>query len=359
MNPSPRSDYMHWAKTRQAARFNLAVSGVPGLPLNELPGALDDVELNGASTYGWPPLQQALAQTLQVDADRIVHAAGTSMANHLAMAVCFRPGDEVLVEHPTYELLLATAAYLGASIRRIPRRPENRFRLDPADVRAALTPRTRLVVLTNLHNPSSVRIPDATLLEVANLAANQGAHVLVDEVYLDASSEPPPVTSHRLHDHLLVTSSLTKVYGLSGLRCGWVLARPDLAERMWRLNDLFGVIPAHPAERISVTALRQLPALRARARALLDANRDAWNRFLAARSDLECAPLDFGTVAFPKLKGGRVDLLCSTLRERFETTVVPGHFFEMPDHFRVGISAPVDRFAEGLRRLGLALDALP
>ncbi len=353
-----RSDYMHWTKTRQAARFNLAVSGVPGISLGELPGALDDIEINGASTYGWPPLQEALAHYLQVGADCIVYAAGTSMANHLAMAVCLQPGDEVLIEHPTYEPILSTAAYLRATIRRFPRRPENQFGLDPSDVRAAATPHTRLIVLTNLHNPSSVRIPDAALLEIANLAEGLGAYVLVDEVYLDAASEPPPLTSHRLHDHILVTSSLTKVYGLSGLRCGWVVANPALTERMWRLNDLFGVIPSHPAERISVIALRQLPALRARARHILDSNREAWNVFLAGRSDLEGQPLEFGTVAFPRLKHGSVEELCSTLRENHETTVVPGRFFEMPDHFRVGVSARMDAFPEGLRRLGLALDVL-
>jgi aspartate/methionine/tyrosine aminotransferase len=335
-----RSDYMHWAKTRQAARFNLAVSGVPGLSLHDLPGALDDVELNGASTYGWPPLQQALAQHLQVGPDRIVHAAGTSFANHLAMAVTFRPGDDVLVEHPTYELLLSTAAYLGASIRRLRRRPEDRFQIDPAAVRAALTPRTRLIVLTNLHNPSSVRIPDSTLLEIAQLAAAQGAYVLVDEVYLDAASEPPPATSHRLHDHILVTSSLTKVYGLSGLRCGWVIANPTLTERMWRLNDLFGVIPAHPAERMSVTALRQLPTLRARARHILDTNRDAWNTFLASRDDLEGWPIEFGNVAFPRLKRGNVDSLCSLLREKYETTVVPRPFLRNAGSFPGGNLRP-------------------
>ncbi|MGE4181078.1 MAG: pyridoxal phosphate-dependent aminotransferase [Limisphaerales bacterium] len=353
-----RSDYMHWAKTRQAARFNLAVSGVPGLALRDIPGALEDLEINGASTYGWPPLQETLARHLDVGADRIVHAAGTSMANHLAMAVCLQPGDEVVIEHPTYELLVQTAAYLGAGIRRIHRRPENRFQPDPADILAAFTARTRLVVLTNLHNPSSVRIPDASLLAIAELAASRGARVLVDEVYLDGCSEPPPTTSHRLHDAILVTSSLTKVYGLSGLRCGWVVAHPDLAERMWRLNDLFGVIPAHPAERMSLAALRHLPTLRARSRRILDTNRDAWNAFLESRSDLECAPLEFGNVAFPRLKTGDVDALCALLRGKYETTVVPGHFFEMPDHFRVGIAAPIESFTEGLQRLAKALSEI-
>lgn len=356
--PPPRSDYMLWAKTRQAARFNLAVSGIPPLPIRDLPGALDDLEIHGPSTYGWPPLQQALAQHLGVDASRIVHTHGTSMANHLAMAACLRPGDDALIEQPTYELLTSTAAFLGARIRRFPRRRESGFLLDPADVQAALTPRTRLIVVTNLHNPSSSRIPDTTLATLATLAESTNAHLLVDEVYLDAASEPPPPTSHRLHDRIVVTSGLTKVYGLGGLRCGWIVANPGLAESIWRLNDLFGVIPAHPAERLSLTALQHLPTLRTRARHILDTNREVWNRFLAERTDLEAPPLACGTVAFPRLLQASVDTLCDLLRNRHETTVVPGRFFEMPDHFRIGVCAPVETFAQGLDRLRLALDEL-
>lgn len=356
LQPQQISEYMHWAKTRQAAPFNLAVSGVPAVTLRDLPVRLEDLELSGASFYGWPPLQAALARHAGVNEDRIVQAAGTSMANHLAMAVCLERGDEVLIEEPTYELLVDAARYLGGVIRRFPRRREDGFHPDLAALRAALTPRTRLIVLTNLHNPSSALIPDAAMREIADLAANAGARLLVDEVYLDAAFEAGQRTAALLGDHVLTTNSLTKVYGMSGLRCGWVVASPALAERMWRLNDLFGVIPAHSAERLSVIALEQLPAIRERSRRVLDANRTRWNTFLAGRSDLESSPVPFGTVTFPRLRSGDVDGLAAHLRERYETTVAPGRFFGVPDAFRVGFGTVEPVFAEGLRRLGCALE---
>lgn len=354
--PCPsRSEYMHWAKTRQAARFNLANSGVCAVARTELPFTLDDIELSGPSFYGWPPLIEALARHLGVTSDRVCAAEGTSGGNHLALAACLRPGDEVLIETPTYELLVDTARYLGAEIRRFPRRREDGFQPDLEVLRKHLTARTKLIVLTDLHNPTSARLTEPVLRALADLAAGAGARVLVDEVYLDAAFDPGARTAHRLGDHVLTTASLTKVYGLSGLRCGWVVAAPDLVERMWRLNDLFGVIPAHAAERLSLVALNHLPRLRERARRILETNRKLWNEFLNRRGDLMDAPLACGTVAFPRLTRGSVDDLCARLRSRYETTVAPGHFFGVPDAFRVGLGCLPEVFAEGLRRLELAM----
>jgi len=352
--PAQASDYMFWARTRQSAPFNLAVSGVPALTTADLPLSLADVGLTGPSTYGWPPLQAALARHLGVTGDRVVHAGGTSMANHLAMAVCLQPGDEVLVEEPTYDCLVDVARYLRASIRRFPRPRALGFQPDLAALRAAFTPATRLVVLTNLHNPSGTRLENSTLATLSNLCLNAGARMLVDEVYLDAAAEPPPPTAHRLGDHVLTTSSLTKIYGLNGLRCGWVLAAPGLAHRMARLNDLFGVIPAHPAETLSLAALPHLPALRRRALELIERNRTTWKRFVQTRTNLEDSPSPVGTTVFPRLLRGSVDTLCKRLRETYQTTVVPGRFFSSPDSFRVGLGCPEATFHEGLRRLGLA-----
>jgi aspartate/methionine/tyrosine aminotransferase len=360
IRPHESSVYMHWAKLRQAARFNLAVSGVPAVTLRDLPIRLEDLEISGPSYYGWPPLLEGLSRLLGVGADRIVHAAGTSMANHLAMAVCLERGDEVLIEEPTYELLVDAARYLGAVIRRFPRRREDGFLPDLQALRAAITTKTRLIVLTNLHNPTSALIEDSMMREIAGLAAEAGARLLVDEVYLDALFDRPQRTAALLGHHVLTTSSLTKVYGMSGLRCGWVVASPGLAERLWRLNDLFGVIPAHAAERMSVIAVDHLPVLRERARRTLDANRARWNAFLAGRAaDLDSVPVPFGTVTFPRLISGRVEPLAELLRARYETTVAPGHFFGVPDAFRVGFGTTEEVFVEGLKRLGQALDERP
>ena len=353
-----RSPYMEWAKLHSHARFNLATSGVKSLPLSELLIRLEDLELSRPGSYGYEPLQACLAKKCGVAPECVVAATGTSMANHLALAALVDPSDEILIEHPTYELLLTTAEFLGARIRRFPRRFEDGFRIDPRTVERAMTPQTKLIVLTNLHNPSGARTDDATLRELGEIARRAGARVLVDEVYLEAAFDSPARSAFHLGDHFVATSSLTKVYGLSGLRCGWILAAPELAERMWRLDDLFGVIPAHPAERLSVIALDHLEEIAAQVRSLLAKNRALLERFLDSRNDLIAVRPEAGTIVFPRLAGCSVDRLCALLREKYETSVVPGRFFEMPEHFRLGIGGDTEELAEGLRRLGAALDEL-
>ncbi|HEY7410587.1 MAG TPA: aminotransferase, partial [Vicinamibacteria bacterium] len=115
---------------------------------------------------------------------------------------------------------------------------------------------------------------------------------------------------------------------------------------------------AHPAERLSVIALDHLDRLAVRPRALLAANHALWRGFLQGRRDLDGGAPEHGTVAFPRLKTGDADAFCGVLRERHETSVVPGRFFGAPAHFRVGLSAPAEAFGEGLDRLGRALDSL-
>ncbi|MGB9402639.1 MAG: pyridoxal phosphate-dependent aminotransferase [Candidatus Acidiferrales bacterium] len=351
-----RSAYMEWAKLRSHARFNLAVSGMPNLPLAHLRAALEDIEITGPTEYGYEPLQKRLAVKCGVAPENVVAATGTSMANHLALAALIEPGDEILVEEPTYELLLTTAEYLGAKIRRFPRPFEGGFQVDPREIERAITPRTRVVVLTNLHNPSGARTPDSILRLVGEITRSHGAHVLVDEVYLEACYDPAARSAFHIAPNFIVTSSLTKAYGLSGLRCGWILAAPALAERMWRLNDLFGVNAAHSAERLSVIALDHLPELAAQAKAFLEPNRVRTKEFVQSRDDLFATFPDAGTIVFPQLARGRSDAFCQLLREKYETSVVPGRFFEMPDHIRVGFCVDPQTLDEGLRRIGAALD---
>lgn len=345
---------MPWAKLRSRANYNLATSGVAHWKLSDLPVRIEDLEISGPSFYGYEPLQKALAAHCGVASDRVVAANGTSMANYLALATLLKPGDEVLIEHPTYELLLATARYIGATITRFERRHEDGFAIDPDAVSRAVTPRTKLIVVANLHNPTSALSSEATIAELGKI----GPRVLVDEVYLDAAFDSAPRSAALLGDEFVVTSSLTKVYGLSGLRCGWILAEPRLAEAMWRLNDLFGVIPAHLAERVSVIAFDELARIRENVRARLDRNRAALDRFFESRDDLDCARPPFGTVVFPKLRRASVDQMCEILRRKYETSVVPGKFFEMPDHFRLGIGGDPEMVEEALRHLSLALDDL-
>ena len=186
------SDYMHWSKTRSRARFNLATSGVAAFPLHELPVDLEELEINGDNSYGYAPLQSAIAGHHGVDPECVVEAAGTSMANHLAMAAIIEPGDEVLIEHPAYGPILDVARYLGRESETLPTHGRKWLGSGSGEIRRSVTPKTRLIVITNLHNPTSVLTPDSVLREVGDIARSVGALVLVDEVYLDAVYEETP-----------------------------------------------------------------------------------------------------------------------------------------------------------------------
>lgn len=351
------STYLEWAKLCSPAKYNLATSGIMSYPLAELHVSPQDLEINGPTVYGYGPLQERLARKGGVNPDCIVAAAGTAMANHLAMAALLEPDDDVLIEQPTYGPVLEVASYLRTRVLRFERRAAQGFQIDPDDVARQITSKTRLICLTNLHNPSSALLSEETLTRIGEIAAKSRAQVLVDEVYLDMVYDQPVRSSFHLGSNFVVTTSLTKAYGLSGLRCGWIVAQPTLAKRMWRLNDLFAASPVHPGERLSVIALDQLSKVDARARTLLETNRAALDAFFSGRKDLEGFRSRWGTVTFPRLKRGLVDDFCEFLRDRYETSVVPGRFFEMPDHFRIGIGGNPAMTREGLDRLAAALDA--
>jgi aspartate/methionine/tyrosine aminotransferase len=352
-----QSEYMHWAKFKRPVRYALTGSEVPYFRMDSLPIAIADLDLDGASHPRYAPLREAISQRYGVTAEQVVAADGTSMANFLAMATLISPGDEVLIERPTYEPLLAAASFLGANIRRFDRRAEDAFRIDLDRVASAMAERTRVIVITNLHNPSSALAEEDDLRALGELATRSGARILVDEVYLD-SAVPPRRSAVHLGPEFVCTNSLTKVYGLSGLRCGWILAEPELAERMWRLNDLFGVNQAHPSERLACIAFEQIDKVIGDTPAMLERNRMMFNAFAAGRADLECIPAEHGIVAFPRWTGGDTDRLDALLRELYDTAIVPGRWFEMPEHFRVGFGCPPDLLEEGLKRLGAALDDL-
>jgi len=350
-----QSDYMRWSKTESRARFNLATSGVAAFPLRDLPLDLKTLEINGENSYGYAPLQNAIAQHYGVDPECVVESAGTSMANHLAMAATLEPGDEVLIEHPAYGPILDVADYLGAKVKRFYRREETGWVVDSEAIRRRITPKTRLIVITNLHNPTSVLTPDSVLREIGDVARSIGALVLVDEAYLDAVYENTPQTSFHLGAEFVVTSSLTKFYGVSGLRCGWILVRPDLAWKMKSLNDLYSATPVHPGELLSVAVFQHLDLLRERARRIVEADRKLLRDFLVKQSGVSAVWTDWGTTSFVQLEQGNADDFLERLRTKFETSAVPGRFFEMPDHFRIGLGVNTEMFAEGLNRISRAL----
>jgi len=367
--------YMEWAKSRPAARFDLATSSMLACSIDDLPGAREAIALDGSNEYGFPPLIQAIATRYGVSTEQITTAQGASGANFLVCAALLGIGHDVLVERPGYDPLLAAPRLLGAGTARFDRDFSSGFRLDPDRVRRAMTPSTRLIILTSPHNPSGVIAERAALIEIGQIAEAHDAHVLVDEVYLDATvasrvadgeqsnetrvkSATAGITAAQLGTMFISTSSLTKSYGLSGLRCGWILSSPEVAERLRRARDVVDGTGPIVTERLATLAFEKLDHLITRSKTLLEINGSLVRDFLNSRKDLEWADPQGGTVAFPRLRDvtdsrGFVERLHA---ER-ETAVVPGRFFEAPAHFRVGFGGPTEQLLGGLAEIGAALDA--
>lgn len=347
--------YLEWAKTRPSSELDLAGSNILACSLEDLPGARDAVGLSGANDTGYAPLMEAIAARYGTTASRVSTASGTSGANFLVCAALLQPGDDVLVERPGYDPLLGAARMFGARTLRFERTFETGFTLDPGRVAAALTPRTRLIVLTHPHNPTGVAADRAAIDEIGGIASGVGAHVLVDEVYRDVAAVGGQPAAER-HDVFITTSSLTKSYGLSGLRCGWVIASEEVTYRVRRAKDIAEGSGSIVAERLGTLAFEHLDDLTARAQALLARNAARVTAFLASRPELEWVE-SAGTVVFPRIRG-TADVTPFTdrlLRER-KTAVVPGNYFEAPAHFRLGFGGETSRLERGLEQLAAALD---
>ncbi len=352
------SEYLEWARSHGNIKYSLALSGVPPIDVSLLSPSLDDFTMVADNEYGWPPLLERIANRYGVEPKNVVLAHGTSMANHLACAALVEAGDHVLIEQPVYDPLVAVPRYLGCEIGFFERREEDGYALAVSRVEAALTRRTRLVILSNLHNPTGAILNRADLDALAQLADRRDLHVLVDEVYLEwiygVGKDPETRTAMNVSPRFVTTRSLTKVFGLAALRAGWILAEPELATRIRRLNGLFASSMSHPAERLAARAFEHARTLLERQRKRVARNRDVVTKFIESQSRLSWVSPDAGTVGFVRLEGDNVDELVERLLAK-DSLVTPGRFFGVDDHFRIGFGMEADHLDEGLKRLASSL----
>jgi hypothetical protein len=349
--------YMHWAKVHPKQKLELTKSDLLHCDIADLPGAREALALSGPNDEGYRPLIDAIAQHYGVEADRVCTAAGASGANFLAIAALVRPGDGLLVETPGYDPQAGAGELMGADVRCFERIFDDGWRLDSERVARGLTEKTRLVVITDPHNPTGVLATDEELLAVVEAAEKVGAHVLVDEAYREAVFDRPWRPASSLSDRIISISSLTKPFGLSGLRCGWVVAAPRVCAAIRRVRDVVDAVGAFPAERLSVVAFDHLHALRERARSILEPNLEMLTEFVEAHDVLQWVAPTGGAVAFPRIRGVEdTEIFARTLAEQYDTGVVPGAFFKCPAHFRVAIGGSGEMLAGALGALGRALN---
>jgi aspartate/methionine/tyrosine aminotransferase len=350
--------YMTWAKQHPPCEYDLCNSNLLHCTLDDLTGARDSLELFARNDEGYPPLVEAIAHRFGVGTERVATATGAAGACFLTMGALVRPGDTVLCEWPGYDPHIGAARFLGAEIRTFARSWWDGFKLDPDALAQEITTSTKAVILTNLHNPSGVYTDPWTLMAVADLAAAVGTKVIVDEVYLEAALGQDTTPAAGRHEAFISVNSLTKSFGLAGLRVGWVLADPATIAKIRRVRDIVDGVGAVPSERLGVLAFDHIDRLLARARSILKPNALMLRRFVESRAELDwIAPAEGSPIAFPRMVGvEHADAFVEMAREEFGVGVVPGSFFGAPPHFSVAVAGEKRMVEDGLEALGKALD---
>ena len=350
-----RSDYLEWTKRRRGIRYSLARSGVPRLDMRELDPTLEYLLTTDPNEDGWPPLLDMIAARAELTPAHVVLASACTGANHVAFGLLLEAGDHVAMETPVYEPLVKLARYFGATVDFFERRESNGWKIDPDDAKRSLTTATKLVVLSNLNNPTGCHDSDETIRRIASDAQQLGAHVLVDEVYLDFLHAEGVRTAARLAPNVLISNSVTKTFGLDALRLGWILAEPGLAERGRRLNDLYTNNYPHPSERIALLALGRAEQILARNNAMLAKHIAIADEFVSSQPRLSWVKPRAGTCAMVHVDGLDVDDLSDRLARDYSTGIVPGRFFNAPAYFRLAWGVDTETLRTGLDHLATAL----
>lgn len=354
--------YLLWARRFYGnVRFDLATSGMPTVPLAEL--GMPDARTMG-DPAGWAAARTAIASHHAVAPNEATLALGTTHAIWLAYAALTSPGDEILVESPAYEPLVRIAEGMGLRVTHFERPAPERFALHPGRVARALTPRTRAVIVTNLHNPSGVRAPEDVLRAIAATVASHGATLVVDEVYapFDTLVDARGVfhgSARKLGPNVVAIGSLTKCYGLGPQRIGWLLGAPDVVARADdAITASCGILPLETAH-IAVHAFGRIVDLAARARAVLAGKREHVAAWVTRHGLGWSAPAE-GLYGFATVPGaGDLTAAIERAAQEREVLVAPGAFFGVPGGFRLSWSKPLPELDEGLARLAAALDLRP
>ncbi|SDR02433.1 aminotransferase class I/II-fold pyridoxal phosphate-dependent enzyme [Natronobacterium texcoconense] len=354
-----------FAEYEHDADIMLAESGVRSLSADRFdtdPGKLGYV----IPTDGGLDIRARIGERYDRTAEEVVCTTGTQEANFLAFLSVLGsdspPGLEsssssgdahAVVVTPTYQSLHAVPDAFG-EVTRVPLEPTN-WELDPDAVADAIRPETRLIVLNNPNNPTGRYHPLETVETLYDLAADNDAYLLCDEVYRLLAEDPlPPVAS--MGPHGLSTASLSKAYGLAGLRFGWLAGDRAVVETACQWKDYTTISPGIFSQHVAQQALEESESILEENRDHVERNHEITQAFLERHGLEWYDPVGVnGFVTVPDgFENGKA--FCRTVLEEASVVLAPGEFFGHPDRFRIGFGLPTDELEDGLARIERVLE---
>jgi len=357
-------------------RYDIAESGILPLSTRELIDLLPTAEratalerllglpLGYSEARGTDELRRLLAATYaRGDADNILVTTGAIEANFLLFNVLLDAGDHVIAPYPAYQQLYSVPTALGCEVSLWHVGPETDYRYDVAALERLVTPKTRLIVVNTPHNPTGAMLAPDDARRVYELAETVGAMVLGDEAYRwlavpDGEPFVPPFFD--LGERGLSVGTLSKPFGLPGLRIGWIAGPPDLVRRCWGMRDYVTLSPGRLNDALACLAVRHRDAIIRRNERIISANLVTATRWMAERADfLSWTPPRGGLLALLKYDLAIASLeLADRLATEYSVMLAPGSAFGYEHHLRLGIGQRPDIFEEGLARAGTCLESV-
>ena len=351
--------------------YNLSESGVHPLKLNELLRDEEIFELTRVSlgynqTNGTEELRSIIAQRYPgASAGNILVTNGSAEANFISTWCLIEPGDKIALMLPNYMQIWGIGRAFGADVKPFHLIPTNgRWEVDWDELERAISPGTRLIAVCNPNNPTGAQLNLKHIQTICELAAKTDAWILSDEVYQGAERVGETTPSFwRHHDKVIVVNGLSKVYGLPGLRIGWIVAPPDLIAKLWSYHDYTTICPNPLSDRLARLALSSPNRKRIieRARTIVSNNFAILQAWMEGHDRLfECIPPVAGAIALVSyhLQIKSLDL-ANRLRQEKSVLVVPGEHFLMENCIRIGFGMESNYLQKALRRVSELLNELP
>ncbi len=350
--------------------YDMSESGIRAVSLNELRrmgfdlDAVLDMPLGYSQSNGTVELRELISSSYPGSAnDNIEVTNGTSEANYLLLLSMLSKGDEVALEIPNYMQIRGIAKSLGARVNTFSLNFENEWEPDWESFDNAVTDKTKLVYLSNPNNPTGKVLSHKAMQRIIERCEQTGAYLIADEVYIGAELEGMRTKSFwGMSDRIIVTSGLSKAYGIPGIRIGWIVGPKDIIYQCWTQHDYITIGPNKLSDIITRTAVRteNREKLYSRTHKILDENYPVMREWIAGFGDtFRYRKPDAGAFCFLHYRSGvpSVDFVKTVLKNQ-NTLIVPGSHFGTEGFLRIWMGAQQDYLNEGLRRIGIEVEKM-
>jgi len=358
-----------WLADHQLVEYNLAESGFLDFSVGELLALcgenianLENISLMNPDTLGSIALRREIVKCYQAAAvENVMVSVGVTEALFALFNVILEPGDEVIVEYPEFQTLYELPAAIGCEIKFLYLAKENGFIPEPGKIRELITPKTKLIIINTPHNPTGSEADASTIREIGKIARENDIYLLFDEHYkfLPLEQGTRQYTSgfdicREFHDKVAAVGSITKCFGLNGLRVGWLLAGPDLIGQCKEFKHYLTHVTPPISDYLAVVALKNKEKLTGYVKRIILRNLELLNAFMGRNHHrFEYIQPRGGLVCFPKLKDQpEATSFCRELLEKHHISLLPGETFGIKEHFRLNFGINPGKFEEALQLMG-------